>query len=74
MNQSELVAVAVAHYINFRMKDYDLPPAEIQRLNQLVDGMNVMASNMEALDKTVSTGFQSLLNVLYGPSDWGDRS
>ena len=42
-------------------KDYDLPDLEIQRLNQLVDVITVLSSNVQSLESVVTSGFDSLL-------------
>lgn len=57
---------ALAHYISFQNKDYDLPSLEIQRLNQLIDSMAVLSSNINSLEKVVVSGFDSLISLTRG--------
>ena len=47
-------------------KDYDLPSLEAARLNQLVDGMEVLSFNVANLEHIVSSSMASLLSLSRG--------
>ena len=53
-------------YIARANKDYDLPTLEVQRLNQLIDGFNALSSNINSLEKIVTSGFDSLVSLTRG--------
>lgn len=46
--------------------DYDLPTLEQQRLNQIVDTLNVLSENQQSLEQVILTGFDSLLGLCKG--------
>lgn len=64
----EYVAEAVMAQIRRENQDYDLPTAEIARLNELVDQMKALSSNMANLEQVTVVGFESLLNLTRGDS------
>lgn len=47
-------------------KDYDLAPLEVQRLNQLIDVITVLSSNIQSLESVTTSGFNSLLGLTRG--------
>lgn len=47
-------------------KDYDLAPLEVQRLNQLIDVINVLSSNVRSLESVTVSGFESLIGLTRG--------
>lgn len=58
------------HYINWILTDYDLPSAEIQRLNQIISVLNDLVQSSQSQNKSLRyfmdtfysvTGSQSLL-------------
>lgn len=63
---NELLRDAISLYIAHENKDYDLPALEIQRLNQLVDSMDVLSSNIGSLEKVITSGFNSLIELTRG--------
>ena len=63
---NEFIRAATTHYISFLNQDYDLPALEIQRLNQLVDTITVLSSNVGSLQDVVTHGFDSLLQLTRG--------
>lgn len=78
MDRTELLVTAMHHYIKHRNGDYDIPTAEIQRLNQLVDAMNSLVATNETLQTTITSGFNGLMGVVRGDNylvepDKGDR-
>lgn len=66
MNRSELIVLAIHHYIGWKNGDYDLPTAERQRLNQLIDGITNLAITNEHLEKSIISGFDSMLGIIRG--------
>lgn len=63
---NELLRDAIAMYIARQNKDYDLPVLEVQRLNQLIDSMTVLSSNVKSLEKVTVSGFDSLISLTRG--------
>lgn len=66
MDQTEFLMTAMHHYIKWRNQDYDLPTAEIQRLNQLVDAIDSLTVNQGNLQKSVVNGFDAMLGIIRG--------
>ena len=52
--------------IAYENKDYDLPDLEQARLNQLIDNMAVLSSNIHSLENVITSGFDSLLGLVKG--------
>ena len=46
--------------------DYDIPTAEVARLNQLVDLVTWLSSNIKSLENVTISGFDSLLGLTRG--------
>lgn len=46
--------------------DYDIPVAEVARLNQLVDLVTGLSSNIKSLENVTISGFDSLLGLTRG--------
>lgn len=68
MSLNELLRNAIDMYLAHQVKDYDLPPLEIQRLNQLVDALATLSSNVNTLEQVVVSGFDTLLSLTRGDS------
>lgn len=66
MDSTELMMRAVRHYVGWRNQDFDLPTAEMQRLNQLIDAMENMVSSNERLANTVTNGFDAMMGIMRG--------
>ncbi|MGC6586673.1 hypothetical protein ACPV3A_17100 [Paenibacillus sp. Dod16] len=66
MTYTELLMRGARHYVAWRNQDFDLPTAEMQRLNQLIDAMNNMASSNERLSNTVINGFDAMMGIMRG--------
>lgn len=73
MDRSEFLITAMRHYVKHRNQDYDLPTAEIQRLNQMVDAVNNLAANQEALQTTIVNGFDALMGLARGDNYLNDE-
>ena len=63
---NEYLHDCIEHMINWEAADYDLPTAEIRRLNQLVDGISVLSRNVKGLEDVITSGFDSLLGLTRG--------
>lgn len=63
---NEYLKHAIDQSIAYENKDYDLPTLEIQRLNQLVDVITVLSSNVQSLESVTINGFDSLLGLTRG--------
>lgn len=57
---------AVEEQIRRENLDYDLPTLEIARLNQVVDEMKAMSTNVANLERVVTAGFDSLIGLTRG--------
>lgn len=66
MDRTEFLVAAMHHYIKWRNQDYDLPTAEIQRLNQLIDAIQSLAVRQGSLETSVISGLDSMLGVIRG--------
>lgn len=66
LSVNDILREAIDLYISYQNKDYDLPSLEIRRLNQLTDGFAVLSSNIESLEKIVTSGFNSLISLTRG--------
>lgn len=66
MSEQEYVQEALLHMIRWENKDYDLPVAEIRRLNQLIDIVMVLSQNVKNLENVTISGFESLLGLTRG--------
>ena len=67
ISENDFVREAIALKIRHSNGDYDLPTAEIQRLNQLIDLIGSLSSNISNLDaqnRTVSYSALSSLTVI----------
>ena len=47
-------------------KDFQVPSLLVNRMNQTIDGMAVLSSNVKALERIVTSGFNSLLGLTRG--------
>ena len=63
---NEYLGDAIDTAIAYENRDYDLPTLEVQRLNQLVDAMAVLSTNVKALESTVNSGLGSLIGLTRG--------
>ncbi|MEU6261818.1 hypothetical protein [Saccharopolyspora shandongensis] len=60
------VAEAVAEQIRRENLDYDLPTLEIARINQLVDEVKALSTNLANLERVITQGFDSLIGLTRG--------
>ena len=63
---NEYIAMAIEKMIAFENQDYDLPTLEQARLNQLIDTVTVLSSNVHSLEQVITSGFDSLLGLTRG--------
>lgn len=66
MDRTEFLIASMHHYIKWRNQDYDLPTAEIQRLNQMVDGLQSLVVSQGSLEASVISGFNTMLGIIRG--------
>jgi len=66
MDRTEFLITAMYHYIKWRNQDYELPPMEVQRLNQMVDAIQNLVVNQSNLENTVINGFDAMLGIIRG--------
>jgi len=57
---------AIDQAIAYENQDYPLPTLEQARLNQLIDAIAVLSSNVKSMEGVVVSGFDSLLNLTRG--------
>lgn len=73
---SEYLRQSIELSIRVAVGDYDLPRLEVQRLNQLIDAMAALSSNVGSLEQVVQSGFTTLLGLTRGDAyllDEGDE-
>lgn len=63
---NEYLNEAIERSIKYENQDYDLPLLEVKRLNQLVDCITVLSSDIHSLEGVVVSGFDSLLGLTRG--------
>lgn len=63
---NEYLGDAIDLAIRCENGDYDLPKLEVQRLNQLIDVITTLSSNVQSLESIVVSGFDSLLGLTRG--------
>lgn len=68
MTVNAYVSEAIEKAIMYENKDYDLPTAEQQRLNQLIDIITSLSFNINSLEDVVVSGFESLISLTRGDS------
>lgn len=66
MSISEYVGLAITKQIEHETSDFDVPNLAIQRLNQLIEAVGVLSSNIEQLEHTSISGFDSLIGLTRG--------
>lgn len=70
LSVNEYLELALEHMIAWENSDYDLPRAEIARLNQLIDAMTSLSSNIKSLEDVTVSGFESLIGLTKGDSNY----
>ena len=66
ISRSDFMSEALMHYVGFLNHDFDIPSATVERLNQLIDVISLLASNQENLESTIIDGFDSILGISRG--------
>jgi hypothetical protein len=66
ITQNDFLKDAVVYYNKYCNKDFDIPDLLTQRMNQVVDGMNVLSSNLQAVMDTMNIGFDSIVSLARG--------
>lgn len=70
---SDYIRDAIAFRIAYENKDYDLPTAEQYRLQQILEVVEVLSRNVQALEDITINGFDSLLGLTRGDNYLLDR-
>lgn len=63
---NEFIPVILDRWVDIENGNYELPTLEIQRLNQLVDVVLGLSSNIQSLESVTINGFDSLLKLTKG--------
>lgn len=63
---NEYVQDALVTQIKRENYDYDIPDVQIARLNQLIDVVLSLSSNVKSLEQVTTSGFDSLLGLTRG--------
>lgn len=72
MTKTDVMLVGFDHYIRWVNSDYDLPTAEVQRLNQLIDAYERLEHVIRNLEKTTISGQESLFGFVRGDNYLSD--
>lgn len=70
--KTDIMVDSFEHYIRWVNSDYDLPTAEIQRLNQMVDVVDRLIVSQENLERSTITGIESVLGFVRGENYLND--
>ena len=70
--KTDVILEGFEHYIRWVNSDYDLPTAEIQRLNQLIDVINRLVVSQENLEKSTISGIESIIGFVRGENYLSD--
>lgn len=62
-SNKDFVDAAIRFYIAYKSGDYQLPNAETQRLNQIINGLNALTKQANVLTSTVNNGFSTILRL-----------
>ena len=63
---NEYARLAFDYMIRRENRDFDVPNIVDQRINQLVDSIAVLSSNVKSLESITTSGFSSLLSLTRG--------
>lgn len=66
MSVQEYIELAIDRMIDFENGNYSLPSLEIMRLNQLVDEIRAVSKNVENLERSSITMYESLISLTRG--------
>ncbi len=72
MTKTELLIVGLRHYVGWQNADYDLPTAEVARLNQLVEAVDTLTSNQKNMETTIMNGLDSVVGLVRGENYLAD--
>lgn len=66
MDRTEFLISAMNHYIQWKNGDYDLPTAERQRMNQMVDAVQSLVVSQGHLEQSLVNGLDAMLGIIRG--------
>lgn len=68
LSANEYMALAIEEKVGRANGDFDIPALGIQRMNQLIDEVAAMSTNLHNLETVVTSGFDSILGLTRGDS------
>lgn len=66
MSMNEFVPVILDRWVDIENGNYQLPTLEAARLNQIIDVVVGLSSNIQSLESVTINGFDSLLKLTKG--------
>lgn len=66
MSINEFVPVILDRWVSIENGNYQLPTLEAARLNQIIDVVTGLSSNIQSLESVTINGFDSLLKLTKG--------
>lgn len=66
MSMNEFVPVILDRWVDIENGNYQLPTLEAARLNQIIDVVAGLSSNLQSLESVTINGFDSLLKLTKG--------
>jgi hypothetical protein len=66
ISTNDFLRDALVYYIKYCNKDFDIPDLLTQRTNQIIDGMNVLSSDVQSAIKIIVAGFDSITALARG--------
>lgn len=70
--KTDIMLDSFDHYHRWVNADYDIPTAEIQRLNQVVDVVNRLVVSQENLERSTISGIESIIGFVRGENYLSD--
>lgn len=66
VDKSELMVDALRYYISHKNQDFDVPSAVVERINQMVDAMESLATEQRHTQSAVYKGMDSIMGIMRG--------
>lgn len=61
--QKAFITACIKQYIAFANGDYELPSAEIQRMNQMITQLTINTKELRLLRSAINNGFTTILRL-----------
>lgn len=68
VSKVDFLMFALSHTVKWINQDYDLPTAEIKRLNQLIDSQDKVVKEVEQLQSIMLNSFNAMFGFMKGSS------